>query len=70
MVLKKALAVLAMVVGLSGTLAAVAPSASAIPIHVRIDGDTDELANGICVRINITIFGNTIGTGPEPICLT
>jgi len=68
--LRKLVAVFCLVAGLFGTAIAVAPSASAIPIHVRVDGDTDELTDGICARVNVTIFGNPIGTGATPICLS
>ena len=63
---KRIIGVLAIVL----SMAALAPPASAIPYHVRIDGDTDDVTNGICARVNVTIFGSPIGTGPDPICLT
>jgi hypothetical protein len=33
-----------------------------------VDGDVP--STPLCVRVNITLFGNPIGTGPEFICLT
>jgi hypothetical protein len=68
--LKKVLAVAAVVLGLSGASVAAAPSASAIPVHVRGAVDGDVPSTPLCVRVNITLFGNPIGTGPEFICLT
>jgi hypothetical protein len=53
---------------ISGALAALAPPASAdLPtIHGRQDIDP----NGPpCIRVNVTIFGNRIGTGEEFRCL-
>jgi hypothetical protein len=64
---KKLLAVLAVAVGVTGSSIAGAPSATAIPVHVRADGDVPGDAR--CVRINITLFGTPIGTGPEFICI-
>jgi hypothetical protein len=53
--LRRVLATIFLVLGLSGGFAALAPSASAAPLCL--------------LRLNITIFGTHIGTGPKPICI-
>jgi hypothetical protein len=67
---KKLFAVAVLVLGISGVAAATAPSASALPVHVRggIDGDAGN--DPICVRVHVDLFGTVISSGPEPICLT
>jgi hypothetical protein len=68
--LKKVLAVAVLVLGVSGMSLAAAPSASALPVHVRgvVDGDVGN--DPLCVVISVTIQGHWIGTGSEPVCLT
>jgi hypothetical protein len=68
--LKKVFAVVALVLGITGTSLAVAPPASSLPVFVGaiIDGDPPN-DDGLCIRINITLFGNPIGTGPEFTCI-
>jgi hypothetical protein len=65
--LKKLVAVLFMALGIVGGSAA---TAAAIPIHVNagINGDTDDIQR-ICININVTLFGNTIGTGHDETCI-
>jgi hypothetical protein len=67
---KKLLVVVALVLGTIGGSVAFAPSASAVPIDIGggITGDppNDEQ---LCIRVNVTIFGNHIGTGAEFICI-
>ena len=68
--MRKALAVVALVFGIIGLSAAVAQPASAIPIRVEnkinMDPPNDEQ---YCARVNVTLFGNRIGTGPDYICI-
>ena len=68
--MKKLFAALVIAAGIGGTFVAAAPSASALPIagRLNVDGDppNDE---SLCVRVNITLFGNPIGTGPDFICI-
>jgi hypothetical protein len=63
--LRRLVATVALVVGIAGALVGAAPSASADhlpPLHLRLDAD----GHGTCLlRINVTLFGNTIGTGPN-----
>lgn len=67
--MRKVSAVLALVAGMSGLFAAAASPASAIPIVVngRVVGDTDNIER-ICLRANVVLFGNAIGTGPNKVC--
>jgi hypothetical protein len=67
--MKKFIAAIFLALGISGVLAAMAPAASAdhLPtIHGRVDVDPHAPP---CLRANVTLFGNRIGTGTEFICL-
>lgn len=68
--MRRALAVLVLVAGVSGLFAAAAAPASAIPIVVRgqVVGDTDDIER-ICLRANVVVFGNAIGTGSSKVCV-
>ena len=69
--MKKLLATIFIAGTISGIFAAAAPSASAGPgdeLIARVRA-TIEDSDTPCVRVNVTIFGNRIGTGSEPICL-
>lgn len=69
--MKKLIATIAVALGLTGAFAAVAPSASAqLPsVHGTFNIDPNQAASGLCVRVNVTVFGNRIGTGATPVCL-
>lgn len=68
--MKKACAVLFAVSCLLGLTAVAAPAANAIPIHFRGSADLDPPNDEeLCIRINVTIRGTTIGTGPEFVCI-
>lgn len=68
--MRRVFAVLAMVAGLSGLFAAAATPASAIPIIVngQVIGDTDNIER-VCLRVNVVLFGNGIGTGSNKVCV-
>ena len=67
--MRRVFVVLALVAGLSGIFAAAAGPASAIPIVVngQVVGDTDNIER-ICLRANVVLFGNAIGTGSNKVC--
>ena len=62
--MKKMFAALVIAGGIGGTFVDAAPSASAITIDGRLNVDGDPTNDErLCVRVNITLFGKTIGTG-------
>ena len=70
--LRKFVATIVLALAGMGGLAAFAPTASAdLPeVHGRVDIDPNQLADALCARVNVTVFGNRIGTGSEPVCLS
>ena len=68
--LKRVLAIAVLVLGVTGLSVAAAVPASAIPIRaenkINLDPPNDEQ---YCARINVTIFGNAIGTGADFVCI-